>query len=221
MRKKLIPWIMLILSVLALSSYNKNTGDDILIDYTKSFLTINSFNNTAISINDEYTNKLGTIATMNDFPLNCYDYNYLTDERIKTYSKDLGENVDLDGSLLVYTFNIKNNTEPKDINISLAYSMVIDYFDEISRVLLYVNNEYSIYQKKDDLEKLGIASIDYPNQIVESTIYDGDFIFNKTIRIEQELKISIFIWIDINDPDMSYDTEALYTTAGKLELNIN
>jgi len=143
--------------------------------------------------------------------------------KLNEYTNKLGvQRVDV--SLYVYTFYIVNTSGAGDyvgVNISLSYSNVTNHNDEIVRVLTYYQDynasDPHVYQKADDLEKLGLSEpylyngyILTPHTFADSSNPSQGVVFNNqsySIRADSGInfaKYSIFFWLEGDDPDTTY-----------------
>ena len=159
---------------------------------------------------------------------NMYDYSpgYFLEsgyKKLNEYANTLGVNI-VDGSLYVYTFYIVNTSgagSAVGVNVSLSYSNVTNHCDEIVRVLTYYQSynvsDPNVYQKHDDLEKLGLSEAPFydeyilqPIEFANSSDPTGGVVFdNQAIHIgaglnQNFVKYSIFFWLEGNDPDSEY-----------------
>ena len=183
----------------------------------------------AISDSDDYLNKDNQKSTLVVSGIdNMYDYSpgyFLQSgyQKLNEYSNKLGVTV-VDGSLYVYTFYIVNTSAAGSavgVNVSLSYSDVTNHCDEIVRVLTYYQSynvqDPKVYQKPDDLTKLGLAEAPFYDEYIlkpiafqNSTSTTGGVVFdNQAIHIgagsgQNFVKYSIFFWLEGNDPDSEY-----------------
>ncbi len=143
--------------------------------------------------------------------------------KLNEYTNTLGVQ-NIDDSLYIYTFYIVNTSGAGNsvgVNISLSYSNVTNHTDEIVRILTYYQSynvsDPRVYQKPDNLEKLGLSEpytynryILQPNAFQDSSNDNQGIVFNdQSVHIgankgENFVKYSIFFWIEGDDPDSSY-----------------
>lgn len=164
--------------------------------------------------------------------------------KLNEYANTLGVQ-QVDGSLYVYTFYIVNTSGAGNsvgVKISLSYSNVTNHTDEIVRVLTYYQSynvsDPRVYQKADDLEKLGLSEpYTYTKYILQPTTFQDSsnptqgVVFNdQSVHIganhgENYVKYSIFFWVEGDDPDSNYyetpdGGNALYGGTIKFRLDI-
>ncbi|MCR5232073.1 MAG: hypothetical protein K6B64_05440 [Acholeplasmatales bacterium] len=143
--------------------------------------------------------------------------------KLNEYTNKLGVQ-QIDNSLYVYTFYIVNTSGAGNsvgVNISLSYSNVTNHTDEIVRVLTYYQSynvsDPRVYQKADDLTKLGLSEpylytkyILPPYTFADSSNPSQGVVFNdQSVHIgansgENFVKYSIFFWVEGDDPDSNY-----------------
>jgi hypothetical protein len=128
------------------------------------------------------------------------------------------------GSLYIYTFYIMNTSASGGVgvNVKLNYSNVTNQLDEVIRVLTFYEtynvSAPNVYQKADDLEKLGLTSVEYDRYILQPTNFKTTNASNGIVFDDQSINIpyrnddgsvgyvkyTIMFWIEGDDPDSNY-----------------
>lgn len=183
----------------------------------------------AISDSEDFTdknNQKSTLVVQGIDGMLDYSPAYFLEEgytKLNEYTDVIGRQ-NVDDSLYVYTFYIVNTSGAGNsvgVNISLSYSNVTNHCDEIVRILTYYQtynvSDPRVYQKADDIEKLGLATpfvydkyMLQPYYFENSTNDSQGVIFNdQSVHIgaaegENYVKYSIFFWIEGDDPDFDY-----------------
>lgn len=203
----------------------------------------------AVCADEDYTNKEHQSSTLIvDGIDGMLDYSpaYFLEAgytKLNEYTNVLGAQ-NIDNSLYIYTFYIVNTSGAGNsvgVNISLTYSNVTNHTDEIVRILTYYQSynvsDPRVYQKADNLEKLGLSEppvynryILQPVNFADSSNVNQGVVFNdQSVHIganagENYVKYSIFFWIEGDDPDSQfYATDqgnALYGGTIKFKLDI-
>ena len=177
------------------------------------------------------------------------DYNperFLENEyqTLKEYASKPG--IVLEGSektgynLYCYTFYIVNTGSGAiNINISMDYSKVTNYFDEVARVLTFCEKRYSgddevkIYQKQDKEPHTYKGYTITPKAFAEEgngkgVVYNDEALMLDATTTNADgtkkyayLKYSVLFWLEGEDPDSEFYNEKLYNGTIRYSLNID
>lgn len=163
-------------------------------------------------------------------------------ETLKEYSQHLGRylpvgNENIGYNLYCYTFYIVNTgTAAVNVKISMDYSKVTNYFDEVARVLTFCEGRYSgedsvnIYQKRDkELKEYKGYTITPKPFAYEGNgsgkVYDNENILLYSTTTKDDgtkdysfVKYTVLFWIEGEDPDSG---DNLYNGTIKYALNID
>ncbi|MGM9970112.1 MAG: hypothetical protein ACI35S_06930 [Anaeroplasma sp.] len=130
-------------------------------------------------------------------------------------------------SLYCYTFYIVNTSQDGssvNVNVSMDYSNVTNYLDEIVRVMTYYTNDQgqevaNIYQKADTDKVEYIHYNVVPPQAFSNNrqVYDDESIY---VDYQSYVKYSVVFWLEGDDPDSNKYGSLLYSGTIKFALNL-
>lgn len=186
----------------------------------------------------------GVVSFLDYTPKRFLENDYQT---LKEYSTHLGRYLpvgdDESGyNLYCYTFFIVNTgSSAVNVKVSMDYSKVVNYFDDIARVLTYTTrrvsgeNQVNIYQKKDEITK-DYSKVGYtvaPKSFAvegngSGVIYNNEniLLYAPEVRADGSkeydfAKYSVFFWLEGEDPDSEKYGEKLYGGSIKYSMSID
>ncbi len=165
-------------------------------------------------------------------------------QTLKEYTQKPGIRLEGDENigynLYCYTFYIVNTgSGAVNVRISMDYSKVTNYFDEVARVLTFCESRYSgensvnIYQKKDEEYKQYKGYTITPRSFAlegngNGKIYNDEdiLLYATTTKADgtkdySYVKYSVLFWIEGEDPDSEKYGEKLYNGTIKYTMNID